>query len=156
MAQVDLMARFLRTGAFEVLVTHNRFTLVDRSADPLITEAFSAGVGVVNGAVFGGGFLAKGPSRIDRYAYEGDEFRCFTRVRAMEQACRTFGLPLKAAALHLSMRDPGSVRPSSAPRRRVMSTNWSSLQPLKCQTSCGKSLTDCCHRNATGSTKGHI
>ena len=33
---VELMARYLRTGAFEVLITHNRWTLVDRSADGLL------------------------------------------------------------------------------------------------------------------------
>ena len=35
---VDLMTRFVRTGVFDVLLTHNRFTLVDRTADQLITE----------------------------------------------------------------------------------------------------------------------
>jgi hypothetical protein len=31
---IDLMRRYIQTGAFEVVITHNRFTLVDRSAEP--------------------------------------------------------------------------------------------------------------------------
>jgi D-threo-aldose 1-dehydrogenase len=35
---VELERRYLRTGIFEVLLTHNRYTLVDRSADSLIQK----------------------------------------------------------------------------------------------------------------------
>ena len=102
---VELMSRFVRTGAFEALITHNRFTLVDRSAEPLIAEAFDAGLGVVNGAVFGGGILAKGPSHTDRYAYSQTSPDVLGRVRAMEIVCRENAVPLKAAALQASVRD---------------------------------------------------
>src|ERR1044072_9442283 len=57
---VALMSRYLKTGAFEALITHNRWTLIDRSAGDLIDEAVDLGIGVVNGAPFGGGILAKG------------------------------------------------------------------------------------------------
>ena len=33
---VDVMDKFLATGIFEVVLTHNRFTLVDKSAEPMI------------------------------------------------------------------------------------------------------------------------
>ena len=52
------MHRFLDLDVFEVLLTHNRYTLVDRSADELITRAADAGLGVVNAAYLGGGMLA--------------------------------------------------------------------------------------------------
>lgn len=32
---IDLMQRYIATGNFAVVITHNRFTLVDRSAEPL-------------------------------------------------------------------------------------------------------------------------
>ena len=51
----SLMGRYLATGVFEVLLTHNRWTLADRSADAVITQAHDAGYGVINGAPFGGG-----------------------------------------------------------------------------------------------------
>ncbi len=36
---VDLMRRFVGTGVFEVALNHNRYTLLDRGAQPLIADA---------------------------------------------------------------------------------------------------------------------
>lgn len=103
---VELMARYLRTGAFEVLITHNRWTLVDRSADGLLDEAVSLGIGAVNGAPFGGGILAKGPAADRNYCYSSAADEVLRRVRDMEVACAQHGVPLAAAALQFSTRDP--------------------------------------------------
>lgn len=103
---VELMARYLRTGAFEVLITHNRWTLVDRSADGLLDEAVSLGIGAVNGAPFGGGILAKGPAADRNYCYSPAADEVLRRVRDMEVACAQHGVPLAAAALQFSTRDP--------------------------------------------------
>ena len=103
---VGLMQRFIRTGEFEVLITHNRFTLVDRSAQELIDEAAAAGVGVVNGAPYGGGILARGPSYTDHYAYRRASDEVLRRIARMEELCGQFGIPLRAAALHASLRNP--------------------------------------------------
>src|SRR4051812_1214545 len=56
---VDLLRRFVGLGVFEAVITHNRFTLLDRSAEPLLHDCAEAGVAVVNGAPFGGGILVK-------------------------------------------------------------------------------------------------
>ncbi len=103
---VGLMAQYLRTGAFEVLITHNRWTLVDRCADELLDEAVAAGIGVVNGAPFGGGILAKGTAERSDYAYTAAPPLIVERVRAMEAACRAYDVPLAAAALQFSTRNP--------------------------------------------------
>ena len=103
---VELMARYLRTGAFEVLITHNRSTLVDRSADGLLDEAVSLGIGAVNGAPFGGGILAKGTAADRNYCYSPADDEVLRRVRDMEVACAQHGVPLAAAALQFSTRDP--------------------------------------------------
>ncbi|GII33003.1 aldo/keto reductase [Planotetraspora mira] len=103
---VELMARYLRTGVFEVLITHNRWTLADRSAGDLLDEAKALGVGTVNGAPFGGGILAKGTARSAKYAYQKAGEEVLDRIRAMEAACAEHGVPLAAAALQFSMRDP--------------------------------------------------
>ena len=102
---VELMARYLGTGAFEVLITHNRWTLVDRSADGLLDEAVALGVGVVNGAPFGGGILAKGSQANRNYCYSPADGEVLRRVREMEAACAEHGVPLAAAALQFSTRD---------------------------------------------------
>lgn len=103
---VQLMADFLGLGVFEVVLTHNRFTLVDRSADDLLSLASKTGVGVVNGAAFGGGILAKGVTYTDRYAYQPASPALLKRVAAMEEVCRRYGVTLRSAALQFSLREP--------------------------------------------------
>lgn len=102
----DLTRRFVETGAFEVMLTHNRFTLVDRGADAVIDAAVARGMGVVNAAVFGGGLLVKGTAAMSRYAYAPAPDAVLQRVAAMEAACARHGVPLGAAALQWSTRDP--------------------------------------------------
>jgi D-threo-aldose 1-dehydrogenase len=101
-----LMERYVRTGAFEVLITHNRWTLLDRSAGGLLDAAVEQGVAVVNAACFGGGILAKGSAGSDRYAYRTAHPEVLEAVRGMEAACARHGVPLAAAALQFSLRDP--------------------------------------------------
>ena len=64
--RVQEMARYLALGVFDVLLVHNRWTLLDRSAGALIAEALDRGMGILNAAVYGGGILA--PARPDRTA----------------------------------------------------------------------------------------
>src|SRR5207247_2066807 len=45
---VDLLRRYVDTRAFEVVITHNRYTLLHRSAEPLIVHATRMGVAVPN------------------------------------------------------------------------------------------------------------
>ncbi len=39
---IDLMQQYIRTGAFDVVLTHNRFNLVDQSAEPLLRRGGGA------------------------------------------------------------------------------------------------------------------
>jgi len=101
-----LMRRFVATGLFEVVITHNRFTLVDRSAGPLLDDCAEAGVALLNAAPFGGGMLVKGSDAYPNYAYHPARPEIRASAAAMEALCREAGLPLAAAALQFSMRDP--------------------------------------------------
>jgi D-threo-aldose 1-dehydrogenase len=103
---VELLSRYLQTGAFEALITHNRWTLIDRSADDLISEAVDLGVAVVNAAPYGSGILATGTGgRLD-YAYRPADPAIVEQVRRMEELLAPAGVPLAAAALQFSTRDP--------------------------------------------------
>jgi D-threo-aldose 1-dehydrogenase len=103
---VELLSRYLQTGAFQALITHNRWTLIDRSADELISKAVDLGVAVVNAAPYGSGILATGTSgRLD-YAYRPADPRIVEQVRRMEELLAPAGVPLAAAALQFSTRDP--------------------------------------------------
>jgi len=106
---VDLMIRFVETGVFESVITHNRYTLVNRTAEPLLEVAAEHGVAALNAAPYGSGILAKCPDAYTRYEYEEASQELVEQVRAMETACREFGVPLAAAALQFSLRDPRVV-----------------------------------------------
>jgi len=43
---IDLELKYLATDAFDVVISHNRFTLVDQTAEPLIRDAMARGGGV--------------------------------------------------------------------------------------------------------------
>jgi D-threo-aldose 1-dehydrogenase len=103
---VPLLRRYLAEAPFEVVVTHNRWTLLDRSAGPLLDDAAARGVAVVNGAPYGGGILVKGPEAQPKYAYRTASPAVHERVRAMRRLCADHGVPLAAAALLFSLREP--------------------------------------------------
>jgi D-threo-aldose 1-dehydrogenase len=103
---VGLMLDYLRTGVFDVILNHNRFTLTDRSAVPLMDEAAERGTGFVNGAPYGGGMLARGPDAQPKYAYQEAPEPVRAAAAAMQRACAAHGVPLAAAALQFSVRDP--------------------------------------------------
>src|SRR5215204_3392848 len=106
---VALMIRFVETGLFEAVITHNRYTLVNRSAESLLDVAAQRGVAALNAAPYGSGILAKGPDAYARYEYREAPPEMVERVRATESACQELGVPLAAAALQFSLQDPRMI-----------------------------------------------
>jgi D-threo-aldose 1-dehydrogenase len=102
---VDLMLSYLELDRFQVIISHNRYTLVDQSAVDLIDEASRRNVAFVNGAPYGGGMLVKGPAKQPNYCYQPASSQTIVRVTAMEEACRSYKVPLAAAALQFSLRN---------------------------------------------------
>jgi D-threo-aldose 1-dehydrogenase len=102
---IDLMLRYVRMGIFEVVISHNRCTLVDQSAEPLLKEAAEAGIGFINAAPYGGGILVKGPDVVPKYCYQPASERTIQRVKQMQTLCQERDVPLAAAALQFSIRD---------------------------------------------------
>lgn len=100
-----LLHRYLDLGVFDVILSHNRFTLVDRSADELFTRAVELGVGVLNAAVYGGGILAR-PGESTNYSYKPASRELLRAVAAMDAVCTRAGIDLATAALQFSLRDP--------------------------------------------------
>jgi D-threo-aldose 1-dehydrogenase len=101
-----LLTRFVETGVFEAVVTHNRYTLLDETAGSLIDAAAARGLAVLNAAVYGGGLLSTWPRSTDRYHYRTASAAVLSAVDAMGAACLRHGVPLAAAALqHAAARD---------------------------------------------------
>ena len=140
---IDLLIRFLELGIFDVVLTHNRFTLLDRSAEPLLAYAAARGIAVLNAAPYGGGMLAKGPDAWGKYMYREAPSALIERARRMEAACRRHNVPLPAAALQFSLREPritstvvGMTRPErlaqtlELARHPVSAALWDELEAL--------------------------
>jgi D-threo-aldose 1-dehydrogenase len=106
---IDLMIRYVETGLFEAAITHNRYTLINRSATPLLDRAAELSVPVLNAAPYGSGILAKGPDAYARYAYQDAPGELIETVRKMSEVCQEHDIPLAAAALQFSTRDPRVV-----------------------------------------------
>jgi D-threo-aldose 1-dehydrogenase len=102
----DMEIRYVETGAFEAVITHNRYTLLNRSAEPLLDIAAQRGMAVINAAPYGSGMLAKGPDAYPRYAYQQAPPELVEKVRRLAAICARHGVPLAAAALQFSIRDP--------------------------------------------------
>jgi D-threo-aldose 1-dehydrogenase len=103
--RIDVMMPLLQGWDFDVLITHNRFTLVNRNAEPMLELAAERGIAVLNAAPYAGGALAKG-AVYGRYVYQEATEETLAPVRRVEAVCARHGVPPGAAALQFSMRDP--------------------------------------------------
>ena len=126
-----------------MVLSHNRFTLVQQTAEPLMDAAASRGIGFVNAAPFGGGILAKGPDSMSSYSYSPASERTLDRVRDMQRTCQLYDVPLAAAALQFSMRDArvastvvGMSRPGRIAQTAALAAHpipdalWDEIEPL--------------------------
>jgi D-threo-aldose 1-dehydrogenase len=140
---VEMLIRFVETGVFETVITHNRYTLVNRTAEPLLDISVERGVAVLNAAPYGSGILAKGPDAYARYEYREAPQQLVEQVRKMDAVCRELDVPLAAAALQFSIRDPrvdstivGISRPERVEQtlelaaRLIPDELWERLEPL--------------------------
>jgi D-threo-aldose 1-dehydrogenase len=100
-----VMMPLLRDWDFDVLITHNRYTLVNRNAEPMLELARELGIAVLNAAPYAGGALSKGAS-YGRYVYQEATEGMLAPVRRVEEICARYGVPVGAAALQFSLRDP--------------------------------------------------
>ncbi len=124
---VEVMMPILRDRDFDVLITHNRYTLVNRNAGAMMDLAAERGISVLNAAPYASGALAKGASAHPRYVYQEASEEVLAPVRAVEAACARHGVPPGAAALQFSMRDPriaSTICGVSKPERVAETLEW--------------------------------
>ena len=102
----DVELQYIDTGLFDAVITHNRYTLLNTSAEPVIEAASKRGMAVLNAAPYGSGILAKGPEAYPRYCYQEASGEMIARTHELAAICYRYGVPLAAVALQFSMRDP--------------------------------------------------
>jgi D-threo-aldose 1-dehydrogenase len=103
---IDLMIRLVETSLFEAAISHNRFTLLNREAEPFWDACQKHGVAALNAAPYGSGILAKGPGAYPRYMYGQAPEDYLQRAYAIEALCKRYHVPLAAVALQFSSREP--------------------------------------------------
>lgn len=101
-----LMEDYVRTDAFDAVLNHNRWTLVDRSADTLWDLATERRMAVFNAAPFGGGILAGSTTRGPKYAYTEASGDLLAFIDRMQGLAAEWGIELAAAAVQFSTGDP--------------------------------------------------
>jgi D-threo-aldose 1-dehydrogenase len=127
---VDIMMPLLKDWDFDALITHNRFTLVNRNAAPMMDFAAARGIAVLNAAPYASGVLAKGTGSYRRYVYQEATEGMLAPVRRIEALCAEYDVPVGAAALQFSMRDPrvaSTICGVSRPERVQETLDWAAF-----------------------------
>ena len=105
MGRLDMMFPIVKDWPFDVLINHNRWTLLNRSANDLYDHAFDRNIAVLNAAPFAGGVLAKGADTMPMISYSPADDAALAPVRAIETLTAEHGVATGAAALQFSTRD---------------------------------------------------
>lgn len=127
MGRIDIMFPIVRDRPFDAIISHNRFTLLNRSADDLFSYAHEAGIAVLNAAPFAGGVLAKGSADMPRITYQEATAEDLKPVARIEAICAEYGIAPGAAALKLSVSDPrvtSTIVGISKPDRVRQTLDW--------------------------------
>ena len=121
------MMPLLKDWDFDAIVTHNRFMLPNRNAEPMIDFCVGKGIAVLNAAPYAGGVLAKGAGAYRKYAYQDASEEMLSPVRRIEEICDRYQVPAGAAALQFSLRDrrvTSTVIGISKPERIATTLEW--------------------------------
>lgn len=127
---IGLLRQYVRTGEFEAVVTHNRLTLLDRSAQTLLDDCADHGVGVLNAAPFGGGALADDDGPVRSYHYRDVDAAQRDAVLRIREIARAAGVPVGALALRAGNRDPrvaGTIVGVSSTAQLAQVTAWAAV-----------------------------
>ena len=127
MGRLDLLIPLLDDWPFDVILNHNRFSLLNRSATPAFELARSREVSVFNAAPYAGGVLAKGSGQVQRITYQAADEARLAPVKRIEAVCERHSAEVGAAALQFSMRDSrvsATIVGVSRPERVEQTLSW--------------------------------
>ena len=105
MGRIDIMLPILKDWDFDILINHNRYTLLNRQANEMYDYAHKKGIAIINAAPFASGILAKGSKKGKIITYQDLTKETLAPVIKIEKICEKFGIEMGAAALQFSLRD---------------------------------------------------
>lgn len=124
--EVEVASFLLARIELDVILLAGRYTLLDRSAEPLLAQCAERGVRVIAGGPYNSGILAApaaGQAQA-RFDYRPASADTIARAAALESLCAASGVPLAAAALQFPLRHPAvaSVIPGLVGASQVCET----------------------------------
>ncbi len=131
MGKNDLMFDLIQRWPFDTLISHNRWTLLNRSAKDIFAYAHREGMAILNPAPYAGGVLAKGADVMPKISYSPADADALEPVRRIETLCAEYGVPPGAAALHFSVHDAhitSTVVGVSKPERVAETLDWAATE----------------------------
>ncbi len=129
MGNIDIMFPILRERPFDALISHNRYTVLNRSANDMFDHAASRNIAILNAAPFAGGVLAKGSDAMPRITYQIADDSKLAPVRAIESICKNNGIAPGALALQFSMKNQkitSTIVGITKPERIEQTLAWAS------------------------------
>ena len=97
-------------GRWDVFLLAGRYTLLEQAPlDKFLPRCQRENVAVVIGAPLNSGILASGAVEGATYNYEPPTPEIFARVKRIEDVCRSYGVPIAAAAFQFPLTHPNVV-----------------------------------------------
>ena len=94
-------------GDFDLFLLAGRYTLLEQEAlDSFLPLCEARGIGVVTGGPYNSGILATGALPGAFYNYDPAPEKIMKKVNEIEEICRQYDVPLKAAALQFPLLHP--------------------------------------------------
>lgn len=129
MGRIDIMMPILQNHPFDALISHNRYTVLNRAAEEAFAWAHQQNIAILNAAPYAGGVLAKGSEVMPQVTYQPADDKALAPIRDIEAICATYGIAPGALALQFSMRDPritSTIAGVSKPERVKQTLDWAS------------------------------
>jgi D-threo-aldose 1-dehydrogenase len=125
--EVEVCLELMRSARLDLILLAGRYTVLEQTAlDELFPVCQRNGVRIVVGGPYNSGILATGTRRggILHHNYAAAPQEIVTRVRALEEICDRYEVPLPAAALQFPLAHPQvvSVIPGLENAERVAET----------------------------------
>ncbi len=104
------LREFVRTSDIDVVMLAGRWTLLDRSGQPLLEECLRRGVAVISAAPFNSGILSRArPSGEGHFDYGAVSPELLARARGIADRCANYGVTLPEVAINFPLRHPAVV-----------------------------------------------
>lgn len=110
MNSVGPLRRIVAEADVDAVMVAGRWTLLDRSAAPLLADCAARGVSVLAAAPFNSGLLSRRrPPDDARFDYGPAPAAVLRRARLLADVCERYGVTLPHAALRFPLRHPAVV-----------------------------------------------